>query len=348
MRRTNACLLFFLSGVLVTLVWSCAKRGVPPGGPADTTPPYVDKIAPPSGSVRVAPDSIISVRFSEPMKERTVETGIVVSPPSRWKKRYWKKNTYYLLPETDLRSNTTYLISVSNKVEDAHGVAMKSTFVSGFSTGDSIDAGIISGEIRWKNVTVEAAVVELYDIEAFDTTGVIRPGEPLYVTLSGPEGVYEIPFVDTVKRYRLLSFLDKDMDSEYDDGEDLGCYNGDVVFAGGSELDSINITICGDSLAGSIRGLVDTASVADTLKIVILAESVTDTSVTYWVAPEKSGEFEIKCVVPGSYTIEAFSDVNANHRKDPEDTFFVEVADTLSVESCLRPREVRFGFSEDD
>jgi hypothetical protein len=298
--------------------------------------------------VRVGEDSLMSVEFSEAMKKRTVETGIVVSPPSRWKKRYWKKNTYYLIPETSLRSNTTYLISVSNKVKDSHDVAMKSTFVSGFSTGDSINAGIISGEIRWKKVSVEAAVVELFDLEAADTTGVGRPGEPLYLTLSGAGGLYEIPFVDTAKRYRLQAYLDKDIDSEYDEGEDLGCHNGDVVFNGVSELDSIDVMICGKTLSGGIRGLIDTASVADTLTITVLAESVTDSSVTYWVAPEKSGEFEIKCVEPGTYLIQAFSDVNVNHEKDPEDTFFVEVADTLSVESCSRPREVRFGFGEDD
>jgi hypothetical protein len=348
MRRTHAWLPFILSGVVAVLLWSCAKRGVPPGGPADTTPPYVSEIKPPSGSVRVGADSVISVRFSERMKKRTVETGILISPPSRWKKRYWDKDTYYLIPEEDLRPNTTYLISVSNKVRDAHEVAMKSTFVSGFSTGDSIYAGIISGEIRWNKVTVEAAVVELYNAEEFDTSRADLPGEPLYVTLSGSAGVYEIPFVDTGKRYRLMAFLDKDVNGEYDAGEDLGCHGGELVFAGRSELDSIDVTICGDSLRGGIRGLVDTASVADTLKIVILAESVMDSSVTYWAAPDRAGGFEIDCVRSGLYRVQAFSDVNMNHQKDPEDTFFVEVADTISVESCSRPREVRFGFGEAD
>ncbi|MFH1312747.1 MAG: Ig-like domain-containing protein [Candidatus Eisenbacteria bacterium] len=348
MKRTYRWPPLLLCAVLSVLVLSCAKRGSPPGGPADTTVPYVDEVIPPSGSVRVGADSLMSVEFSETMKKRTVETGIIVSPPSRWKKRYWKKNTYYLIPETGLKPNTTYLISVSNKVKDSHDVAMKSTFISGFSTGDSINAGIITGAIKWKNVTVEAAVVELFDIGDYDTSGVVRPGDPLYVTLSGAGGLYEIPFVDTGKRYRLQAFLDKDVNSEYDDGEAVGCYNGDVVFEGVSELDSVDFTICGNTLSGAIRGLIDTASVADTLTITVLAESVTDSSVTYWAAPKKSGEFEIKCVTPGAYLIQAFSDVNVNHEKDPGDTFFVEVADTLSVESCSKPREVRFGFGEDD
>jgi hypothetical protein len=121
-----ACL---LGGVLV---WSCAKQAFPPGGPADDTPPFVAEIAPSSGSVSVDLQSQIIIRFSEGMKKRTVESGVVVSPPCRWKKRSWKDNAYTLIPLGGLKPETTYLVSVSNKVKDAHGVSMKSTFVSGF------------------------------------------------------------------------------------------------------------------------------------------------------------------------------------------------------------------------
>jgi hypothetical protein len=90
-----------------------------------------------------------------------VETGVVVSPPCRWQRRYWEEDTYVLIPEDGLRPNTTYLISVSSSIEDAHGVPMEGTFVTGFSTGRSLDAGEISGRIGWKKMDVEEAMVEL-------------------------------------------------------------------------------------------------------------------------------------------------------------------------------------------
>jgi hypothetical protein len=337
---------FALAAAIALLVFvaTCAKRGAPPGGPEDKISPFVVGIRPLSGSVAVEPASRIMIEFSERMKKRTVETGVVVSPPCRWKKRYWEKQTYVLIPEADLVAGTTYLVSVSNKVEDAHGVGMKSTFVAGFSTGDSIDAGIVRGEVRWKNVTVEAAVVELFRSEAVDTVMGFPSTRPLYLTLSGSGGLYEIPFVNTELTYRALAFLDKNSNTEYDDGEDIGCYGGEVVLDEVSEVGDVNIRLCGDKLMGTIIGRVDTASIADTISVSVMAASLEDSSLTYHAVPERSGRFEMRCVQPGEYLIEAFSDFNGNHKQDAEDTFFVEIADTLGVESCSEPQRLEIGF----
>jgi hypothetical protein len=182
---------FLMLALVFLLIWGCAKRGFPPGGPEDKNPPYVVGVSPAGGSVRVAPSSKISIEFSEKMKKRTVETAVLVSPPCRWGKRYWEEGTYHLVPEHELRAGTTYLISVSNKVADVHGVKMEATFVSGFSTGDSIDAGIISGRIRWKRLTVQEAVVALLEATDLAVTGAYPLEEPVYITLSGSQGLYE-------------------------------------------------------------------------------------------------------------------------------------------------------------
>jgi hypothetical protein len=337
-----------LLGVCVLLLWSCAKRGAPPGGPVDATAPYVSEILPSSGSVGVGLDSRISVTFSESMKRRSVETGVVVSPPCRWKKRYWEKDTYTMVPEAGLTPNTTYLVSLSNKITDRHGVAMKSTFVSGFSTGDSIDAGIISGKVRWKKMTVEAALVELFDAAALDTLEGFVATVPLYVTLSGPGGLYEIPFVDTGLRYSILALIDEDLNSEYDEGEDVGCHYDVLSFDGTSELKDVDITICGDVAGGSIHGAVDTATVADTLAIGIVARSVSDSALVYPISPGADGRFEIECVNPGRYVMEAFIDLNGNLSRDVEDTISVELSDTIGVESCSRSPLVEFVFDHED
>jgi hypothetical protein len=325
----------------------CAKKGAPPGGPPDATPPHVEEISPSSGSVGVDTASPISIGFSEPMKKRTVETGVIVSPPCRWDERYWKDRTYMLIPQGGLQEDVTYLVSVSNKVEDVHGVAMKSTFVSGFSTGDSLNAGLISGRVKWKTMDVEGAVVFLFD-SGVDSLGALASAEPLFVTVSGSQGRYRIPFVDTEKRYEVFAIIDDNLNSEYDQGEKAGCYAGDVQFGDVSEIEAIDLTICGETLCGGIAGSIDTAAVADTVALGVMAQSLGDSSLVYLVRPGEDGLFEIGCVEPGGYSVRVFHDVNANLKLDAEDSIMVEVPDTFRVHSCSEPAVVRIEFDHAD
>jgi hypothetical protein len=304
----------------------------------------VGEITPASGSVSVDLQSEITIQFSEGMKKRTVESGVVVSPPCRWKKRHWKNNAFILVPQEGLKPETTYLVSVSNKVEDAHGVSMKSTFVSGFSTGDSLYSGIISGSVAWKKMEVEGAVVEIHDAVAVDTLGGFFNAEPVYVTLSGPKGIFEVPFVDTHGTYRVFSYIDKDLDSEYDTKEQVGCYGGTVSFDGAGAVEDIDLMICGETLGGGVVGVIDTSSVPDTIAVVLNLHSRSDSAYSYSATPDAGGAFEFKCVRPGPYGIEAFFDFDKNQIKDPEDTFFIEIPETLHVESCVEPLEVEFTF----
>lgn len=330
------------------LIPACAKRGAPSGGPPDTTPPHVEEVLPASGSVGVETGSAIRLTFSERMKKRTVETGVIVSPPCRWEKRYWEGRTYVLRPRAGLRESATYLVSVSNKAEDSHGVKMKSTFVSGFSTGDSLDAGVISGSVRWKTVDVEGALVLLFESGDTDTAAALVHREPLYVTLSGSKGLYRIPFVDMDRPYRVFSLIDDDLDGEYDEGENVGCHLGELIFGETSEMEDIDITICGEALGGGIAGAIDTASVADTLALAVTVRSLGDSSVSYGVRPDKDGRFEIGCVEPGTYSLTLINDLNPDQGLDPEDSILVELPDTIRVHSCEEPPFIEIEFDDED
>jgi hypothetical protein len=332
----------------VLILAACANRGAPPGGPPDTTEPFVAEISPASGSVAVDTASHITIAFSERMKKRTVETGVVVSPPCRWKKRYWEDLNYVLEPQQGLKDDVTYLVSVSNKVQDAHGVAMKSTFVSGFSTGDTLNAGVVSGSVRWKTMDVVGAVIFLFESDGPDSAAAFPPGEPLYVTLSGPRGQYGVPYVDMRHAYKAFAIIDENLSNEYDEDEKVGCYDGRVEFGEVEELTGIDITICGETLTGSITGSIDTASVADTLSVSVEAQSVSDSSLVYGVRPAKGGDFEIGCVEPGDYILSAFHDANINLSLDPEDSILVELPDTFRVDSCSEPPVVKIELGHDN
>ncbi len=347
-----------LAGLFVVLVSAallflgCAKRGAPPGGPEDKTPPYVETFSPTSGSVAVELRSEISLTFSELMKHRTVETAVVVSPPCQWAKRYWRKNTYVLVPGQPLLRETTYLVSVGNAATDRHAVKMEKTFVAGFSTGASIEAGVISGKVTWKGLTVEQAMVEVFDAEQIGDLAGFPKATPLYVTLSGAGGQYEVPFVNTKKTYRVLAYMDRNGDSEYDEGEVAGCAPGEVALMDSLTNTGVDIMLCDASFKGSLEGKVytssqfDTSAVPDTskpfeaFKVAVSVRSITDTTVSYDALADKDGRFRLDCVSPGSYVIEAFADHNGNAKKDKEDSFYVEFGDTIDIRSCSKPPTV--------
>jgi hypothetical protein len=319
----------------------CAKRGLPPGGPEDKTPPYVESLSPASGAVDVDPGGRVDLTFSEPMKRRTVETAVMVSPPCLWQKRYWDKNTYILVPAENLHAETTYLVSVAAAAADRHGVKMEKTFVAGFSTGSTIEAGVISGAVSWKNLTIERGVVEVFDAaDAGDLAG-FAALPPRYVTFSGTGGRYEIPFVDTRRTYRVLAFVDKDSDSERDEDEQVGCALREVAFADSTSATGVDITICDTALAGALEGKVTLSASPDTSagappKVVVVARSASDSAKVYQAKCGADGSFAIGCVAPGGYLVEGFADFNGNQKQDLEDTFRIQAADTAYVAACAR------------
>jgi hypothetical protein len=339
---SNLALVALLVGASL-LLGGCAKRGLPPGGPEDRDAPYVESMSPASGSVGVDDTSPIAITFSEPMKRRTVETAVIVSPACQWAERFWDGTTYVLVPAQRLLSETTYLISVGRAAQDRHSVKMAGTYLGGFSTGETIEAGVIAGRVSWRSMSVEQAIVAAFDAaEATDLVGFPRIA-PLYVTFSGAGGKYEIPYVDPRKTFRVLAFMDKDANGEYDEEEVVGCAGGEVALGDSGRVEGVDIVLCGSGLKGTLAGTVgglpepDTTMDAKDLKVVVWARSIGDTA-SYHTVCDRQGSFRIECMDPGRYVVEAFCDVNSNQRRDSEDTLWVELPDTLSIVPCVVAR----------
>jgi hypothetical protein len=313
---------------------SCAKRGMPDGGPADQTAPYVDFITPSSGATEVAVDSDVRITFSEPMKKRTVETGVVVSPSMRWRKRYWEGATYILVPEEPLVPRTTYLVSVTNKAEDTHGLKMKSTFVGGFSTGVSIDAGRIAGMVTWKQIKVNDAAVVVFDADTLALGTRFPAVKPVYVTLTGEGGLYEVPFVDTTRTYWVLAFMDKNSNAEYDEEEITGCFGGRVDFKAGGERTGVDVILCRETLCGSVKGSVDSLTLSLYPQVGLEAASTTDSLLSYETICDRQGRFSIDCMDPGTYSVGFYADTDSNSTITAADSLFYRVEPPVEVKPC--------------
>ena len=328
----------FLTFILIgfcLLAATCAKRGMPSGGLADEAAPYVDGLEPESGSTEVGSGADIRITFSEPMKKRSVEIGVVVSPSIRWRKRYWEDNTYVLVPQDGLVPHTTYLVSVTNKATDSHGLRMKSTFVGGFSTGVTIDAGRLSGKVAWKKLKVDDAAVVVLSADTLAIGTDFPKEKPVYLTLTGDGGLYEVPFVDTSGTYWVLAFMDKNANAEYDEEEIVGCFGGKVDFEDGGEQTDVDITLCKETLCGSVKGSVDSLTLSLYPQVGVQVNSTADSVLSYETICDKSGLFEITCVEPGPYSVGFYADADSNSVIGEDDSLFYEVQDPVEVRPCL-------------
>jgi hypothetical protein len=226
---------------------------------------------------------------------------------------------------------------------------MDKTFVAGFSTGETIEAGVISGRTIWKSVAVEQAVVLVYDVAELGGFTEFPEASPAYVTYSGAGGEFEIPFVNPRRVYKVLAFLDKSADGEHDEGETVGCAAGETDLADSARAAGVNVVLCDADFRGAIGGRVEVELQPDStgkggdpsgLRIAVVAKPAADTSEAYRGLCNEKGEFSIACVKPGLYLMEAFVDLNANLRRDREDSLYVEAGDTLTVKPCAVPAGV--------
>lgn len=320
---------------LCLLAATCAKRGMPGGGPPDETAPFVEMIVPMSGSTEIDSRTDIRITFSEPMKKRTVETGVVVSPPCRWRERYWEGNTYVLVPQEDLVPHATYLVSVTNKAMDSHGLRMKSTFVGGFSTGVTIDAGRISGSVIWGNLRVDDAALVVFDADTLVIGNEFPRETPVYLTLTGEGGLFEVPFVDTTRSYWVFAFMDKNANAELDEGEVTGCHGSRVDFTLGGERVGVDVLLCKETLCGSVKGVVDSLTLSLYPQVGVKANSVTDSALSYEAICGARGAFALTCMEPGPYTIGFYADADSNSVIGETDSLFHAVGDAVDVRPCL-------------
>ena len=123
--------------VLLLLLSGCAVPIPPRGGPVDEDPPTLVRSEPDDGEVNVSADRI-TFRFDEDLDERSVVQAVSITPEFEVAPTINAvgDRIEIVFPEA-LRPNTTYIISLDNRLRDAHGVALKQPVTVAFGTGPS-------------------------------------------------------------------------------------------------------------------------------------------------------------------------------------------------------------------
>jgi hypothetical protein len=235
---------------LAVVLAGCARVGPPGGGPEDTTPPEVTSVTPEDGTTFVARDTEIRIEFSEEMTRVSAERSFSLEPRVDLKGLRWEGTALVARTAAELPDSTTFTVRVAETASDYHGVAMESAFSSTFSTGASLDTGVISGTVTLMGAGESRVTVWACEGTPAPVNGVMEPCR--YAALTGEDGTFRIGHVAVSDRpYVLIAFFDTNEDGVFDVIEETGMVAQAAALIDSTGGEATGILI---ELAGAVEG----------------------------------------------------------------------------------------------
>ena len=213
--------------ILGTMIFShsCANTTTPPsGGPKDTIPPVITEIFPAMGAVNVPVSKTkLMLEFNEYVTVKDAKS-LFLSPPLEKAPKYKLKGKAVVISfESDLDSNKTYTLDVTNAIADNNEGNMFPGYTLVFSTGSKIDSMVVTGIVQDCNdlKPLKGATVMLYKDQADSAIFLNRPDAAVKTDEWGFFCLRNIQ--DTV--YRLYAVIDENNNNKYDpDAEKVAFY----------------------------------------------------------------------------------------------------------------------------
>lgn len=220
--NTNKISIFALFVVVTTLLsvmffsHSCANTTTPPtGGPKDTIPPIIKKLQPLDGSINVPVHKTKLVfKFNEYVVVKDPKSIFLSPPLEKAPKFKIHDKSVIVYFESDLDSNKTYTLDLTNAIADNNEGNMFPGFTLVFSTGERIDSMYITGIVQDCNSLkpVKGATVMLYKDQSDSAIFLSRPDAAVKTDEWGYFSLRNIQ--DTV--FRLFAVMDENGNNKYD------------------------------------------------------------------------------------------------------------------------------------
>jgi len=206
--------------IIILLVLACAKQAPPPGGPIDKIPPRIILTEPSSSSLTNVPlASEVKLVFNERVNRRSVEDAFFISPtPEKDVQFKWKGKTLHIKFPGGLKPNKTYVLTIGTDTKDMRDNRMLESFTLAFSTGDSLDQGIISGRVYSQGAS-KGTLVWAYSLSENPEPNPAKLKAD-YITQCAEDGSYTLSYI-SLDHYRLFAVNDKDGNLLYDPEYDL-------------------------------------------------------------------------------------------------------------------------------
>lgn len=195
---------------------SCANTTTPPsGGPKDTIPPVITEIYPVIGQVNVPTHKTkLKIEFNEYVKVKDPKS-LFLSPPLEKSPQFKMQGKSVIVYfESDLDSNKTYTLDLTNAIVDNNEGNMYPGFTLVFSTGDRIDSMMVTGIVQDCNSLkpLKGATVMLYKDHADSAVFLKRPNAAVKTDEWGYFCIRNIQ--DTI--YRMYAVIDENNNNKYE------------------------------------------------------------------------------------------------------------------------------------
>lgn len=200
-------------GIVLIMVIGCAEVGAPPGGEVDRTGPRVVESFPANGALGVEVGYQIRLLFSENIAKPDQGNALFISPrPSTAPDIKWKSKEIIVNLAEAFRPNQTYVISISTAITDLRRNRMDSAVTIAFTTGQTIDSGLIAGKVLTADSKPAVGwIVGLYPLGTFDNYHLADSVHPAYMTTASKDGQFALLHLPATG-YDLIAFEDKNRD----------------------------------------------------------------------------------------------------------------------------------------
>ena len=195
---------------------SCANTTTPPsGGPKDTIPPVITAVSPYPGSVNVPVHGTkLILEFNEYVTVKDQKSLFLSPPLEKTPKFKLKGKSVVITFESDLDSNKTYTLDVTNAIADNNEGNWYPGYTLVFSTGNQIDSMVVTGQVLDCNTLkpLKGAKVMLYKDHADSAIFLKRPDAAVKTDDWGFFCLRNIQ--DTL--YRVYAIIDENNNNKYD------------------------------------------------------------------------------------------------------------------------------------
>jgi hypothetical protein len=185
---------------------ACASVGDPPGGPPDTAPPVVQRVAPDSGAV-VQPPHEADIYFDEVVSERVaaprpdISSAVLLSPVRGEVEVGWHRDRISVRPKEGFKAGRVYRLELFPVLADLRQNRMKRGQVWLFSTGPEFPTATLAGSVvDWPGGRIGTnALVE----------AVLLPDSLPYRTLADSQGAFQLQQMPAGE-YLVYGVIDQD------------------------------------------------------------------------------------------------------------------------------------------
>lgn len=200
-------------------LWAACATPLPPGGgPPDDTPPYIVESIPAAGATNIS-EASLRIVFSEYIDETSFRRALSIIPePETPPELDWRGSRVDIRLADPLRDSATYVFTLDTNLRDVRGIALAAPVILAFSTGPTLNAGILTGRVVQSHNGAPAPGI---DVLAYATSESAPPdslpARPAYRTQTDPDGVFRFEYM--TERYWFVAALD---DANYNARPDPG------------------------------------------------------------------------------------------------------------------------------